>query len=109
MRAIFRSLRTSTRTRRHAIQALKLSDILKYSNLYLTILWLLLIFPTLLWWKDSILWVALMSIWANVASHFAAYIAARFEEQQQQGHNLTEADRAWIQAQLSTTGPLGDS
>lgn len=44
-----------------------------------TILWILLIIPTLLWWKDSILWVALMSIWANVASHAAAWQAADTE------------------------------
>lgn len=35
----------------------------------LTVLWALLAVPTLLWWRESVLWVALMSLWANIASH----------------------------------------
>lgn len=45
-----------------------------------TVVWILLIVPTLIWWKDSILWVAIMSIWANVASHWAAYQGSRAED-----------------------------
>lgn len=45
-----------------------------------TVAWLLLIVPSLLWWKDSILWVVLMSVWANVASHFSAWQGARAED-----------------------------
>lgn len=40
---------------------------------------MLLIIPTMIWWKDSILWVALMSVWANVVSHGTAWQAARAE------------------------------
>jgi hypothetical protein len=47
----------------------------------LTIFWALAAIPTLLWWRDSILWVAFMSLWANVASHWAAYQASRVEDQ----------------------------
>jgi hypothetical protein len=46
----------------------------------LTLMWALLIIPTLLWWKDSILWVSLMSLWANIAAHFAAWQGTRAEE-----------------------------
>lgn len=28
--------------------------------------WLTAIVPTLIWWKDSILWVAIMSLYANI-------------------------------------------
>lgn len=52
---------------------------LRKFNLVATFVWLSLIVPTLLWWKDSILWVALMSIWANIIGHFSAYMAARAE------------------------------
>lgn len=45
----------------------------------ITVMWLCLIVPTVIWWKDSILWVALMSIWANVASHWSAWQATRSE------------------------------
>jgi hypothetical protein len=42
--------------------------------------WTALIFPTLFWWRSSILWVAFMSLYANIASHWAAMQAARAEE-----------------------------
>lgn len=48
-------------------------------NKYATCVWLVLVIPTVLWWRESILWVALMSVWANVASHFAAWQGARAE------------------------------
>ncbi|WP_188188035.1 hypothetical protein [Nonomuraea sp. SYSU D8015] len=48
-------------------------------HLALTFVWIALIPPTLLWWRDSVTWVALMSLWANIASHFAAWQAARTE------------------------------
>jgi hypothetical protein len=44
-----------------------------------TIAWAALAVPTLLWWRDSVAWVALMSLYANVASHWAAYQASRLE------------------------------
>lgn len=65
-------------------------------NLYFTFLWLILVVPSLLWWKDSILWVIVISLWANIVGHFSAYIAGRAELAQQKGYNLTEMDKAWI-------------
>lgn len=47
----------------------------------LTLTWALLAVPTLVWWKESILWVALMSLYANIASHWAAYQGSRAEEE----------------------------
>lgn len=49
-------------------------------HLGMTVVWLLLIVPSLLWWKDSILWVILLSVWANMASHFSAWQGARAED-----------------------------
>lgn len=46
----------------------------------LTLSWLLLGIPTMLWWKESIAWVAWMSLYANVASHWSAYQGARAED-----------------------------
>lgn len=43
------------------------------------IVWLALIPPTILFWKQSILWVALMSIWANFATHYGAWLTSRTE------------------------------
>lgn len=47
----------------------------------LTMIWIAAVIPTLLWWKDSILWVGLMSCWANIASHWACHAAAKAEIQ----------------------------
>lgn len=49
-------------------------------HLYATLLWAGLAVPTLLWWRESIFWVALMSLYANVVGHWSAYQAARAEE-----------------------------
>jgi predicted ferric reductase len=46
----------------------------------MTMVWVILLIPTLIWWRDSVLWVAVMSIWANVVGHWSAYQAARAEE-----------------------------
>lgn len=52
---------------------------LRRFNAIATGIWLALVVPTVIWWRDSILWVGLMSVWANVASHFSAWQAARAE------------------------------
>jgi hypothetical protein len=52
----------------------------KHVHLTLTGIWALMLIPTLLWWKDSILWVAAMSLYANVAGHWAAAQAAESDE-----------------------------
>lgn len=53
---------------------------LRRIHLALALMWAGLIFPTVVWWKDSILWVALMSVYAIVVAHLAAYAGARSEE-----------------------------
>lgn len=46
----------------------------------MTVAWALLVIPTLAWWRESILWVAFMSLYANVVGHWGAYQAARIED-----------------------------
>lgn len=48
-------------------------------HFWLTLAWIGLIVPTVMFWSRSILWVLLMSIWANAATHWGAYQAARAE------------------------------
>jgi hypothetical protein len=43
--------------------------------------WALLLIPTLLIWKDSVLWVAFMSLYANGAAHLSAAKASRAEQE----------------------------
>jgi hypothetical protein len=51
----------------------------KWFHLAMTAAWALLLVPTLIWWKDSILWVALMSVYACVMGHWSSYQGARAE------------------------------
>jgi hypothetical protein len=46
----------------------------------LTLAWLLAILPTILWWSESVLWIGLLSCWANAAGHFAAYQSTKAEQ-----------------------------
>lgn len=46
----------------------------------LAALWGLLTVPTVLWWRNSILWVAFLSIYALVSQHVTAAGAARAEQ-----------------------------
>ncbi len=52
-----------------------------------TLIWAGLVIPSIVWWKESIAWVVLMSVWANLASHFAAWQATRAEVEQQNGND----------------------
>lgn len=47
----------------------------------MSMVWAVLLIPTLLWWKESVLWVATMSLYANGASHLSAAKASRAEEE----------------------------
>jgi hypothetical protein len=51
---------------------------------FFTVAWALLAIPTLFYWRESVLWVALMSLWANIASHWAAREAAKVKENQEE-------------------------
>jgi len=53
--------------------------VLRHFHAGATVVWLALLAPTLLWWRESVLWVAVMSLYANFAAHFAAWQAARAE------------------------------
>jgi hypothetical protein len=58
---------------------------LRHIHATLVLLWAASIVPTLLWWRESVLWVALMSVWANLAAHFSAWQAARAEQSSERG------------------------
>lgn len=49
---------------------------------YMTLAWAALIIPSVTVWKESIVWVVLMSAWANLAGHFSSWQAARVEVKQ---------------------------
>jgi hypothetical protein len=53
---------------------------MKLLHLILPWMWVLLIVPTIFWWKESILFIGIVSVYANVVSHWTAYQAARAEK-----------------------------
>lgn len=55
------------------------ATVLRRFNAVMTIVWVVSLVPSLLWWRDSVLWVIVLSVWANAASHLAAWMAARAE------------------------------
>jgi hypothetical protein len=54
---------------------------LKYFHLTMMFVWVCLAVPGLLWWRDSIVFVIILSLYANFAGNFAGYQGARAEEQ----------------------------
>lgn len=46
----------------------------------LTVAWFVAAVPTVLFWPDSVLWVALASCYANAVGHFSAWQAVRAEQ-----------------------------
>lgn len=47
--------------------------------------WAALAIPTVIVWRESILWVAFMSLYANFVGHFSGWDAARAEESSDKG------------------------
>lgn len=47
----------------------------------MTVVWAVLLVPSVVWWKHSLVWIVLMSCYANFAGHFAAYQGSRSEDE----------------------------
>ncbi len=41
--------------------------------------WIILLIPSVLFWKDSLLWIIFLSIYANIVGHMSGYSASRAE------------------------------
>ncbi|EIY4971278.1 hypothetical protein MLJ24_000904 [Klebsiella quasipneumoniae] len=53
---------------------------IKRCHLAAAVMWVGLAIPSLIWWKDSVLWVILISIYANIVGHLSGYSAARADQ-----------------------------
>lgn len=51
----------------------------------MTLFWVAMSVPTVLWWHDSILYVALISVYALIIGHWSAWQASRAETSGQNG------------------------
>lgn len=54
--------------------------VLRYRHLIAAVVWVALILPTIMWWQDSVLWVAFLSLYANIAAEVAAHHALQAEK-----------------------------
>lgn len=56
-----------------------MSDRLRHAHAVLTLVWLLLAIPSIIWWKDSVPWLVAVSVYANVVGHASGWQASRAE------------------------------
>lgn len=62
---------------------------IKRCHLVAAVMWVGLVIPSLIWWKDSVLWVILISIYANIVGHLSGYSAARADQAAEESEDST--------------------
>ena len=62
---------------------------IKRCHLVAAVMWVGLAIPALIWWKDSVLWVILISIYANIVGHLSGYSAARADQAAEESEDST--------------------
>ncbi|HBQ9156250.1 hypothetical protein [Klebsiella pneumoniae] len=62
---------------------------IKRCHLVAAVMWVGLAIPSLIWWKDSVLWVILISIYANIVGHLSGYSAARADQAAEENEDST--------------------
>ena len=62
---------------------------IKRCHLVAAVMWVGLAIPSLIWWKDSVLWVILVSIYANIVGHLSGYSAARADQAAEESEDST--------------------
>ncbi len=62
---------------------------IKRCHLVAAVMWVGLAIPSLIWWNDSVLWVILISIYANIVGHLSGYSAARADQAAEESEDST--------------------
>ncbi|HCI8904070.1 hypothetical protein AB0026_03180 [Klebsiella pneumoniae] len=62
---------------------------IKRCHLVAAVMWVGLAIPSLIWWKDSVLWVILISIYANIVGYLSGYSAARADQAAEESEDST--------------------
>ena len=62
---------------------------IKRCHLVAAVMWVGLAIPSLIWWKDCVLWVILISIYANIVGHLSGYSAARADQAAEESEDST--------------------
>lgn len=63
--------------------------LIKRCHLVAAVMWVILAIPSLIWWKNSVLWVILISIYANIVGHLSGYSAARADQEAEENEDPT--------------------
>ncbi|XFU48391.1 hypothetical protein AAHU79_12420 [Klebsiella pneumoniae] len=63
--------------------------LIKRCHLVAAVMWVILAIPSLIWWKNSVLWVILISIYANIVGHLSGYSAARADQAAEESEDST--------------------
>lgn len=63
--------------------------LIKRCHLVAAVMWVILAIPSLIWWKNSVLWVILISIYANIVGHLSGYSAARSDQAAEENEEPT--------------------
>lgn len=58
---------------------------LRHAHAALTIVWLALAIPSVIWWQHSVPWLVAVSVYANVVGHASGWQASRAERAAEQG------------------------
>ena len=64
--------------------------VIKRCHLVAAIMWVVLAIPSVIWWKDSVLWVIIISIYANIVGHLSGYSAARADQAAEENEDKAE-------------------
>ncbi|EPF6607724.1 hypothetical protein [Klebsiella aerogenes] len=64
--------------------------VIKRCHLVAAIMWFVLAIPSVIWRKDSILWVIIISIYANIVGHLSGYSAARADQAAEENEDKAE-------------------
>ncbi|MEA8798298.1 hypothetical protein [Klebsiella aerogenes] len=64
--------------------------VIKRCHLVAAIMWFVLAIPSVIWWKDSVLWVIIISIYANIVGHLSGYSAVRADQAAEENEDKAE-------------------
>jgi hypothetical protein len=70
--------------------------VLRHQHTLLAILWVALVPPALLWWKESVLFVILLSLYANYESSMAAREAREERGELEETHAMVKETHAMV-------------
>ena len=51
---------------------------------WMTLTWVLMVVPSILWWRNSVAYLVMLSVYAVVMGHWSSWQAARVEVRQEE-------------------------